>query len=385
VAGPLEGYRVVELAGLGPTPFAGMMLADMGAEVLRVDRAQLVHDRTRTPVADVVGRGRLSVGVDLKHPAGRDTVLRLIERADAFIEGFRPGVTERLGLGPDDCLARNSRLVYGRMTGWGQAGPLAQSAGHDINYIALSGTLSMIGRKGEAPLPPVNLVGDFGGGGMLLAFGIVCGILESSRSGQGQVIDAAMVDGAAILAAMIYGFRASGTWGDERGTNLIDSGAWFYEVYETADGGYISLGAIEPQFLDQLLKITGLASDCDNKGPMPDQSDQSAWPATKERVASLVKTKTRSEWCDLLEGTDACFAPVLGPVEASRHPQNRERGTFTEIEGVLQPAPAPRFSRTVPEIGSLPASAGQHTDLALSKWGFNNSEIANLRELGAVR
>ena len=346
MSGPLQGVRVIELAGIGPGPFAGMMLSDMGAEVLRVDRAQSVRDNAPAPVHDVLARGRRSIGVDLKQPEGRETVLRLVERADALIEGFRPGVTERLGVGPDDCLARNPRLVYGRMTGWGQEGPYASTAGHDINYIALSGTLAMIGRAGEAPVPPLNLIGDFGGGGMLLAFGVVCGLLEASRSGQGQVIDAAMVDGAALLAAMMHGFRASGMWRDERGTNLLDTGAWYYEVYETADGGYISFGSLEPQFFPEMLRITGLADDVDGRGPVPEQNDRSTWPAMKERMADDRKTKTRDEWCELLEGTDACFAPVLSAGEAPDYPTTRHRHTFIEVAGVVQPAPAPRFSRT---------------------------------------
>jgi alpha-methylacyl-CoA racemase len=378
VTGPLQGFKILELAGIGPGPFAGMMLADMGAEVLRIDRAQSVREGASPPVHDVLGRGRRSVGVDLKHPEGREAVLRLVEKADALIEGFRPGVTERLGLGPDDCLARNPRLVYGRMTGWGQDGPYAPTAGHDINYIALSGTLSMIGRQGERPVPPLNLVGDFGGGGMLLAYGVVCALLETSRSGEGQVIDAAMVDGAALLAAMMYGLRASGLWTDERGVNLLDTGAWFYEVYETADGGHISLGSIEPQFFQEMVRITGLED-------VAGQMDRSTWPAMKERLAAAIRTKTRDEWCALLEGTDACFAPVLGAGEAAAHPHNRQRATFTEIEGVLQPSPAPRFSRTPPEIAGLPAAAGQHTDEALESWGFDPGDVAKLRDAGAIR
>jgi alpha-methylacyl-CoA racemase len=384
VAGPLEGYRIIELAGIGPGPFAGMMLSDMGAEVLRVDRAQSVREGARPPLADILGRGRRSVGVDLKHPQGREAVLRLVEGADALIEGFRPGVTERLGLGPDDCLTRNPKLIYGRMTGWGQEGPYASTAGHDINYIALSGTLSMIGRAGEAPVPPLNLVGDFGGGGMVLAYGVVCGLLEASHSGRGQVIDAAMVDGSALLAAMIHGFRTTGMWGD-RGSNLLDTGAWFYEVYETADGGHVSFGSIEPQFFQEMMRITGLADDVDGLGPVPDQNDKSTWPDMKLRMADLVKTKTRDEWCELLEGTDACFAPVLGPSEAPQHPHNRLRGTFTEVEGIVHPAPAPRFSRTSPEIGGPPTHPGQHTDEALLDWGFSADEVAELRVAEAVR
>ncbi|HUJ65663.1 MAG TPA: CaiB/BaiF CoA-transferase family protein [Acidimicrobiales bacterium] len=384
MAGPLQGYRIVELAGIGPGPFAGMMLSDMGAEVVRVDRAQSVREGAGAPVTDVLGRGRRSIGVDLKHPQGRETVLRLVEGADALIEGFRPGVTERLGVGPEACLARNPRLIYGRMTGWGQDGPYASTAGHDINYIALSGTLSMIGRAGESPVPPLNLIGDFGGGGMLLAFGVVCALLETSRSGRGQVIDAAMVDGAALLAAMIHGLRAAGMWG-ERGTNLLDTGAWYYEVYETADGGHISFGSIEPQFVAEMLRITGLADDIDGRGPLPRQNDQSSWPAMKERVAALVKGKTRQEWCELLEGSDACFAPVLNADEAPNYAHNKQRGTFVDVAGVLQPAPAPRFSRTIAEIAGPPTAAGIETDRVLADWGFDDSKIAELREAGAIR
>ncbi|MGZ4693728.1 MAG: CaiB/BaiF CoA transferase family protein [Acidimicrobiales bacterium] len=384
MAGPLAGYRIIELAGIGPGPFAAMMLSDMGAEVLRVDRADSVRDGADPPLWDVNARGRRSVGVDLKHAQGREAVLRLVGQADGLIEGFRPGVTERLGIGPDDCLARQPKLVYGRMTGWGQTGPYAQAAGRDINYIALAGTLSMIGRVGEPPVPPLNLVGDFGGGGMLLAFGMLCGMLEASRSGAGQVVDAAMVDGAALLAGMMHGLRASGDWG-ERGTNLLDSGAWFYEVYETADGGYISLGPIDARSCQELLRITGLADDIDGGGPVPDQSDRDSWPAMKQRMAALIRTRTRDEWCALLEGSDACFAPVLDPDEAAEHPHNRERGTFTEVGGVVQPAPAPRFSRSVPEIAGPPPGPGEHTAEALSDWGFPAEEIAELRAAGAVR
>jgi alpha-methylacyl-CoA racemase len=378
MTGPLHGFKIVELAGLGPAPFAGMMLSDMGAEVLRVDRAQAVREDGRPSSNEIVlGRGKRSVGVDLKHPEGRRTVLRLVEQADSLIEGFRPGVTERLGIGPEDCLARNPRLVYGRMTGWGQDGPYAPMAGHDINYIALSGTLAMIGRAGEAPVPPLNLVGDFGGGGMLLAYGVVCALLEASRSGQGQVIDAAMVDGAALLAAMIHGFRAAGIWG-ERGTNLLDTGAWFYEVYETADGEHVSFGSIEPQFLQEMVRITGL-------DPAPDAANPAAWPEMKDRMAALVKTRTRAEWCELLEGSDACFAPVLHPDEAAAHPHNVHRSTFVEIGGVVQPAPAPRFSRTPPEVAGPAARPGEHTAEVLGDWGFAAGEIAELRDAGAVR
>jgi alpha-methylacyl-CoA racemase len=377
--GPLRGFRVVELAGIGPGPFAGMMLADMGAEVLRIDRTDAVGNDAEPVVADVLARGRRSVAVDLKNPAGREVVLRLVERADALIEGFRPGVTERLGVGPDDCLARNPRLVYGRMTGWGQDGPLAQAAGRDINYVALSGTLAMVGRAGEPPVPPLTLVGDFGGGGMLLAFGVLAALLEASRSGQGQVIDAAMVDGAALLAAMFHGMRASGAWTDERGANLLDTGAFYYEVYETADGRYISLGSLDARSYDLMARLMGL-----DDGQLPDRNNRAAWAAMKPRVAALVKTKTRDEWCRLLEGSDACFAPVLEPGEAPRHPHNRERGTFVEVDGVVQPAPAPRFSRSVPEAPSPPVRAGQDTDTALVDWGLSAGEVAELRRAGAV-
>jgi alpha-methylacyl-CoA racemase len=386
MSGPLAGYRIIELAGIGPGPFAAMMLADMGADVLRVDRAQTVTggDPAKPPW-DLLNRSRRSVGVDLKHPEGAETVLRLVEQADGLIEGFRPAVTERLGIGPDVCLARNPRLVYGRMTGWGQEGPYARTSGHDINYIALSGTLSMIGRRGELPVPPLNLVGDFGGGGMLMAFGVVCGLLEAQRSGHGQVVDAAMVDGAALLATMMHGFGAIGGWSEERGTNLLDTGAFFYEVYETADAKQVSLGSIEPQFYRELLRLTGLADDVDGKGPLPAQMDRESWPAMKERLAAVIKTKSRDEWCRLMEGSDVCFAPVLTMAEAPHHPHNAHRETFVEVAGVAQPAPAPRFSRTPGAITSPPPHAGQHTAEALADWGFTEAEIAKLMDAGAIK
>jgi alpha-methylacyl-CoA racemase len=378
--GPLAGITVIELAGIGPGPFCGMMLADMGAEVIRVDRAQSVQggDPERPP-ADLLARGRRSVGVDLKSPDGVEVVLSLVERADALIEGFRPGVTERLGLGPDECLARNPRLVYGRMTGWGQDGPYASTAGHDINYISLAGALDPIGRRGEAPVPPLNLVGDFGGGGLLLAFGIVAGLLEARTSGQGQVIDAAMVDGAAALMTMTHSMRAMGIWNDERGTNMLDTGAHFYDVYETADGGYVSIGSIEPQFYAELLRLTGLEGE-----DLPWQHDRAQWPALKERLAGIFRTKTRDEWCEIMEGTDVCFAPVLTIPEAVAHPHNVHRGTFVEVAGIPQPGPAPRFSRTEAAIARPPAHAGQHTDEILAGAGFDADRIAKLRETGAV-
>jgi alpha-methylacyl-CoA racemase len=358
-----------------------MMLSDMGAEVLRVDRSDAVGQPA--PRWDVNARGRRSVGVDLKHPDGREVVLRLVERADALIEGFRPGVTERLGLGPDDCLARRPSLVYGRMTGWGQDGPLAQTAGRDISYVALSGTLAMVGRPDQPPVPPLTLVGDFGGGGMLLAFGIACGLLEATRSGQGQVVDAAMLDGAALLAGMFHGLRADGQW-HERGTNLLDGGSPFYDAYETADGGSISIGAIDPRARADLLRLTGLADDVDGRGPLPDLDDRDAWPALKARLAAVVRTRTRDEWCARFEGSDACVAPVLDPGEAPSHPHVAHRGTFTEVGGVVQPAPAPRFSRTPGAIAGPPPAPGAHTDDALADWGVTSDELAALRSSGAI-
>jgi alpha-methylacyl-CoA racemase len=331
------------------------------------------------PPADLLNRGRRSIGVDLKNPEGVELVLDLVAGADVLIEGFRPGVAERLGIGPADCHARNPKLVYGRMTGWGQDGPWGPMAGHDINYIALAGALEPIGRAGEPPLPPINLIGDFGGGGMLLAFGVLAGVFEAQRSGQGQVIDAAMVDGAAALMAMTHGFRAMGMWTDERGTNMLDTGAHFYEVYETSDGGYMSVGSIEPQFYDALLQ--GLELD---KADLPWQHDRSQWPALKERFAALFKTRTRDEWTAIFDGTDACVAPVLSIPEAITHPHNVGRGTFVEVAGIPQPGPAPRFDRTVPEIQGPPPHAGQHSDDVLRSFGFDDDRIAKLRAGGAV-
>jgi alpha-methylacyl-CoA racemase len=378
--GPLAGKKVIEIAGIGPGPFGAMMLADMGADVIRVDRAQNVRGGDpSSPPADVLNRGRRSVGVDLKHPDGVETVLSLIESADALLEGFRPGVMERLGLGPDAALARNPRLVYGRMTGWGQDGPYAHTAGHDINYIALAGTLHGIGRQGEKPLPPLNLVGDFGGGGMLLAFGLVCGMLSAQQTGQGQVVDAAMVDGAAVLMTMMHAFLAMGIWEDERGVNMLDTGTHFYDTYETADGKYVSIGSIEPQFYAELLEHTGLAGE-----ELPFQHDRTQWGAMKERLTAVFKSKTRDEWCSIMEGTDVCFAPVLSMREAPEHPHNVHRGTFVERNGVVQPAPAPRFSKTEPEIQRPPSHAGQHTDEVLAEWGFDADRIAKLRDAGAI-
>jgi alpha-methylacyl-CoA racemase len=381
VSGPLTGLRIIELAGLGPAPFAGMMLADAGADIVRIDRAErATYPPVETPHVDLMNRGRRSVAVDLKHPDGVELVLRLAGEAEGLMEGFRPGVAERLGLGPDVCLARNPALVYGRMTGWGQDGPMALAAGHDVDYIALAGALEPIGRAGERPLPPLNLIGDFGGGGMLLAFGMVSAILSAQRTGEGQVVDAAMVDGAAALMTMTYTLRAAGIWRDERGTNLLDTGAHFYEVYETSDGGFVGVGAIEPQFYAELIDGLGLAGE-----ELPGQMDRQAWPAMKERFAAVFATRTRDEWESVFEGTDACVAPVLSPAEAPSHPHNVHRGTFTDVAGVVQPAPAPHFQGTPGAIRRPPPNPGQHADEALADWGLDDGEIAKLRETGAIR
>jgi alpha-methylacyl-CoA racemase len=326
-----------------------------------------------------LNRGRRSVGVDLKQADGVETVLRLVDQADVLIEGFRPGVMERLGLGPEVCFARNPRLVYGRMTGWGQDGPLANAAGHDINYISLTGALHSIGRHGQAPVPPLNLVGDFGGGTMFLIMGVLAALVERGRSGQGQVVDTAMTDGSAALMTIFYGLQHLGFWRDERGVNMLDTGAHFYDVYETKDGKYVSIGSIEPQFYQLLLKHTGLAGE-----PLPTQFDRDQWPALKEKVAAIFRRKTRDEWCAIMENTDVCFAPVLSLSEAPQHPHNKARGTFTEVKGVVQPAPAPRFSRTPGAIQRPPAHAGQHTDEALADWGFSAAELGRLRERKAI-
>jgi alpha-methylacyl-CoA racemase len=381
VAGPLANVKVVELVGIGPGPFAAMLLADLGADVLRIHRVESVergYDPGGVPVLD---RNRRSVGVDLKRPEGVDTVLRLVERADALIEGFRPGVTERLGVGPDPCLARNPRLVYGRMTGWGQDGPMARAAGHDINYIALAGALAHFGRAGDKPTPPLNLIGDFGGGGMLLAFGIVCAILDARDSGQGQVVDAAMVDGSAILMSMFWGLRQLGAFDEEhRGTNVLDTGAPFYDTYECADGAYIAIGSLEPQFYAELLAQTGLAGE-----DLPEQNDRAGWPHLRDRLTQIFKSQTRDAWCKQLEGSDVCFAPVLTLTEAAEHEHLRSRGTIVDYDGVQQPAPAPRFSRTPGELRRPAPRPGEHTDTALTDWGFDAAELTALREADAIR
>jgi alpha-methylacyl-CoA racemase len=382
VAGPLAGLRILEIAGIGPGPFAAMMLADMGAEVVRVDRVQSVREGASGAHWDVMLRGRRNLALDLKQPDGVETLLTLVERADALIEGFRPGVMERLGVGPDACLARNPRLVFGRMTGWGQEGPYANSAGHDINYIALAGALAHFGRAGGPPTPPLNMVGDFGGGGMLLAFGVVCAVLEAQRSGRGQVVDAAMVDGSAVLMSMFWAFTQIGMFDENaRGTNLLDTGAHFYDVFECADGEWVSIGSIEPQFYALLLEKTGLAGDAELAGQM----DRAKWPALKEKLAAVFRTRTRAQWNEVMEGTDVCYAPVLRMSEAARHPHNVARGTFIEVDGVTQPAPAPRYSRTPATAPKPPAHAGQHTHAVLADWGVDAGRIDALLASGAAR
>jgi alpha-methylacyl-CoA racemase len=378
--GPLQGVKIVELAGIGPGPFAGMLLSDLGADIVRVDRAGQVDPSSfGRPNLEPMYRGRRSIGVDLKRPEGVEAVLRLVEQADALVEGYRPGVTERLGLGPDVCLARNPRLVYGRMTGWGQDGPMAQAAGHDINYIALAGALAHFGRAGGKPTPPINLVGDFGGGGMFMAFGVVCGILEARTSGKGQVLDVAMVDGTAVLMSMMWGFKAMGFWDETVGTNVLDTGAPFYDVYETADGKFVSIGSLEPQFYAELVQKLDLDAE-----ELPAQMDRAGWDRLRERFTALFRTKTRDEWDAILKGSDACYAPVLTMSEAAEEEHIRARSTIIERDGVAQPAPAPRFSRTVPEVQRDAPWPGQHTDEALGDWGFAAAEIAKLRETGAI-
>jgi alpha-methylacyl-CoA racemase len=376
--GPLKGMKVVEFGGIGPGPLCAQMLADMGADIIRIDRRG--DKRTGiNPKYNVLHRSRRSIALDLKKPEGREVALRLIEQSEALIEGFRPGVMERIGLGPDVCMERNPKIIYGRITGWGQEGPISLTAGHDINYISLAGVLHAIGYAGERPLPPLNLVGDFGGGGMLLAFGIMCGVYEAQKSGKGQVVDAAMVDGAAILAGQFFGLWAAGQWSEERGTNRLDGGSHFYNTYETADGKWISVGSIEQKFYVDLLERLGI-DDPDYKN----QLDRSKWPKFKEKFAAVFKTKTRDEWCEIMEGTDVCFAPVLTFEEAITHPQNVLREAFIEVEGVFQPAPAPRFGRTVAQIQCIAAQPGEHTKEALLDWGLNPDEIGALEAAEAI-
>ncbi len=371
--GPLAGIKLIEVAGIGPGPMAAMMLGDLGADIIRIDRVNPnTPPRYADPRYNVHGRSRRSIAVDLQKPGGAEVVLRLADKADGLMEPFRPGVAERLGIGPEVALPRNPKLVYGRMTGWGQEGPLARAAGHDINYIALSGALHAIGPK-EKPVPPLNLVGDFGGGGMLLAFGMVCGLLETIRSGQGQVVDAAMVDGTAALFGGIVGMHAAGLWQDQRGENFLDGGAHYYGTYETKDGKFVCVGSIEPQFYKLLLEKTGLAGE-----NLPEQLDRSAWPRMRERLTEVFRGKTRDEWCAIMEGTDICFAPVLTVAEAPEHPHAKARNAYVNVGGVQQPAPAPRFSRTRGEVREAPAR-GAHTDGVLQEYGFSSGEIAELR------
>ncbi|HMQ26681.1 MAG TPA: CaiB/BaiF CoA-transferase family protein [Acidimicrobiales bacterium] len=380
MAGPLQGMVVVELVGLGPGWFCGMMLADLGAEVIRVDRVAEAAsvDRSR-PATNAMHRGKRSVALDLKQPAGVEAFLRLCDGADAVIEVFRPGVAERLGIGPDDCLDRNPRLVYGRLTGWGQDGPLAQEAGHDLDYIAVSGALEPLGRAGQPPTPPINVLGDFAGGAMLLAFGIVSAVLAAGRTGTGQVVDAAMVDGAALLLTPFFAARNSGFWGP-RGTNHLDTGAHFYEVYECADGKWLAVGAIESQFYAALLEGLGLTGDEDPA----EQMDPSLWPAKKERFAAIFRTRTRDEWCAVFAGRDACVAPVLAPEEAPAHPHAVARNAFLTVDGVPQPAPAPRFSETPEGVAGPPHHPGADTDAVLAEVGYPPDELTALREAGAI-
>lgn len=375
--GPLKGIRVIELQGIGPGPFCGMMLADMGAELIRIDRAASAG---RPAGKDILARGRQSIAVDLKHPDGVETVLRLIEGADVLIEGFRPGVMERLGLGPEICMARNDRLVYGRMTGWGQYGSMAHAAGHDINYISLSGALHAIGEPGGKPVPPLNLVGDFGGGGMLLAFGITSALVERATSGKGQVVDAAMTDGSALLMNGLFPGMQTGQWLPERGKNMLDGGAHFYGSYETRDGKFISIGSIEPQFYALLLEKTGLADD----PALAKQMARAEWPALKAKLTAVFKSKTRDEWDAIMLGTDICYAPILSFSEAVTHPHNQDRQTFVTVDGLTQAAPAPRFSRTAPEVPAAAAAPGQHSHSVLAAAGYSAAEIDALIASGAV-
>ena len=378
--GPLKGQTIIEIAGIGPGPFAAMLLADMGANVIRVERpGGSMFTATQNTKLDFLNRNKRCISINLKNPDGVDTVLTLLEQADALLEGNRPGVMERLGLGPDICLTRNPALVYGRMTGWGQEGPMAREVGHDINYIALSGALHPIGRAGEKPAIPLNLVGDFGGGGLMLAYGMVCAMLEAKVSGEGQVVDAAMIDGAAALMASTFAANQVGFWSDERGTNLLDSGSHFYEVYETADGKYISLGSIEPQFYAALLEKLG-----DDAQHFENQFDMENWPAMKERMTAIIKCKTRDEWDAVFAGADVCYAPVLSMGEVRHHPHHQARGTFVDDGEVWQPAPAPRFSRTPGEIRSSAAEIGEHSLEILREFGFDDKQITAHVNSGAV-
>lgn len=372
--GPLTGFRIVEIAGIGPGQFCGMLLADMGAQLMRIDRKADADPDIGIPAKfNLMNRSRPAIGVDLKSPPGVDLVLRLCENADALFEGFRPGVMERLGLGPGDCMARNASLVYGRMTGWGQTGPLADAVGHDGNYAALAGVISAIGERDGPPSIPLNLTADFGGGGAYLAMGILAALLETSRSGKGQIVDAAMVDGAASLMTLFYGLHAGGFWLDQRGSNILDGAAPFYRAYRTSDEQYVIVCAIEQRFFRALIELLGV----DDIG-LAEQHDKSKWPQQIERFEAVFASKTRDEWCELLEGTDACFAPILSLTEAPRHPHNEARKTFVTVDGIQQPAPAPRFSRTKSEIQNAPGEAGENDRKALLNWGLSESEVNNI-------
>jgi alpha-methylacyl-CoA racemase len=376
--GPLAGLKVVELVGLAPAPFAATVLADYGADVVRVDRVKPGFDVPVFP-RDPLSRSRRWIGVDTKSDAGRDIVLRMVDDADVLIEGYRPGVTERLGLGPDDCLSRNPRLVYGRITGWGQDGPLAQTAGHDINYIGLSGALEPIGRAGERPVPPLNLLGDFGGGGMLLAMGVLAALVERSVSGRGQVVDASMVEGSALLTAGLHGLRNIGMWQRGRGSNMLDGGAPFYDTYETSDGGYVAVGAIEERFWTALLKVLEI-----DPATVAGRLDPEQWPAVREVLAAVIRTRTRDDWATRAAGTDACLTPVLDPTEAAEHPHNVARGSFVTLEGDTQPAPAPRFSRSEPQAPAAPVEPRSSTSEVLTELGYSESEIDRMRTDGVI-
>lgn len=378
--GPLKGVTVVEVAGIGPGPFCAMLLADLGADVVRIDRTVASGLSFGEPRLDLLNRGKRSIALDLKQPAGIATALTLIAKADVLIEGFRPGVMERLGLGPDTCFARNPKLIYGRMTGYGQTGPLAQAAGHDINYIALSGALGSIGRAGEAPVIPLNLVGDFGGGAMMLALGIVSALLETQRSGQGQIIDASMVEGASTLMTMFHGMKKAGVWNSPRGENLLDGGAPFYDSYQTKDGGWVAIGPLEPQFFAELVRLAGI--DLEQYG---EQFDVERWPSQRTVLTALFKERTRDEWVSLMNGSDVCFTPVLSMTEAIDHPHAVARGSFITIDGVTQPAPTPRFSRTENEVLRRPPEPGEHTREVLRSFGLSDAEVTALLETGAAR
>jgi alpha-methylacyl-CoA racemase len=378
MAGPLQGLKVVEMAGLGPAPFCAMMLADMGADVVRIERPGAPSVTGAAGRFDVTARSRRALALDLKNPLATSAVLALVEQADVLIEGFRPGVMERLGLGPEPCMARRPSLVYGRMTGWGQSGPLAQAAGHDINYIALTGALHAIGGPSAPPVPPLNYVGDFGGGAMMLAFGVLCALHHARNGGAGQVVDAAMTDGAALLSAMMYGMHAAGAWSNRRGENMLDGGAHFYGCYECSDGRHVSIGSIEPQFYAQLLQRTGIED-----AEFSAQLDAARWPRLKARLADVFRTRTRDEWCKRMEGSDVCFAPVLDWDEAPQHPHNVARQTFVTVDGVVQPAPAPRFSAT-PAAPPRAASLAGESAAVFSDWGVAPQTLQSLREAGLV-